>query len=155
MSGHKTKYCYKKKPITCFECGEAGHIKSYCLILKKLEGTSPKPAEGVKKNALCSRTCYSCIITANDIVLGMDWLTSNQARILCDKKAIEFQSPQDNIITINRDNISNSVGIISMLKATKYLIKRCLAYLVSTTTDTKKKMEEVPVVAELPDVFPD
>ncbi|KAI3762798.1 hypothetical protein L1987_53239 [Smallanthus sonchifolius] len=90
-----------------------------------------------------------------DIVLGMDCLASNQVRILCDKKAIELRSPKGNILTINGDKLSNSVGIISMLKATKYLRKECLAYLVSVTTNTKTKIEDVPVVAEFPNVFPD
>ncbi|KAI3808815.1 hypothetical protein L1987_24776 [Smallanthus sonchifolius] len=90
-----------------------------------------------------------------DIVLGMDWLASNQACIMCDKKAIELRSPKGGILTINGDKLSNSVGIISILKATKYLRKRCLAYPVTVTTDTKKKIEDVPVVAEFPDVFPD
>ncbi|KAI3804330.1 hypothetical protein L1987_25790 [Smallanthus sonchifolius] len=85
----------------------------------------------------------------------MDWLAFNQARILCDKKAIELRSPKGNILTINGDKLSNSVGIISMLKAIKYLRKGCLAYLVTVTTDTKKKIEDVPVVAEFSDVFPD
>ncbi|KAI3773700.1 hypothetical protein L1987_48230 [Smallanthus sonchifolius] len=90
-----------------------------------------------------------------DIVLGMDWLASNQAHIPCDKKAIELRSPKDNILTINGNKLSNSAGIISMLKATKYLGKGCLAYLVSVTADTKKKIEDVPVVAKFPKVFPD
>ncbi|KAI3732904.1 hypothetical protein L1987_64116 [Smallanthus sonchifolius] len=90
-----------------------------------------------------------------DIVLGMDWLASNQARIMFDKKVIELRSPKGNILTINGDKLSNSVGIICMLKATKYLRKGCLAYLVSVITDTKTKIEEVAVVAEFPNVFPD
>ncbi|KAI3783390.1 hypothetical protein L1987_42470 [Smallanthus sonchifolius] len=90
-----------------------------------------------------------------DIVLGMDWLASNQARILCDKKAIELRSPQGNIMTIHGDKLSNSVGIISMLKVIKYLRKGCLAYLVSVTTHTRKKIEDEPVVTKFSDVFPD
>ncbi|KAI3810402.1 hypothetical protein L1987_20014 [Smallanthus sonchifolius] len=211
-SGHNTEDCFKQKQITCFECGEAGHIKTYCPILMKPEGTSPKPADGIKKNArafvlntheaagmldvitgtflvndiyarvlfdsganqsfidhrFCrllnktlakldkkymvetsngdlvqiSEILNECNITLSghviptqmfpmtlagfDIVLGMDWLASNQAHILCDKKFIELHSP-----------------------------KGCLAYLVSVTTNTKKKIEDVPVVAEFPDVFPD
>ncbi|KAI3798017.1 hypothetical protein L1987_33283 [Smallanthus sonchifolius] len=87
-----------------------------------------------------------------DIVLGMDWLASNQACILCDKKAIELHTKGNNL-NIHGDKLSNSVGIISMLKATKYLRKGCLAYLVSVTTDTRKKIEDVPVVVEFTDVF--
>ncbi|KAI3776791.1 hypothetical protein L1987_46581 [Smallanthus sonchifolius] len=151
--GHKTENCFKKKQITCFECGETGHIKTNYHKLKKPDRTGLKPVDGVKKNAR-SFVLHTHEAAGFDIVLEMDWLASNQAHILCDKKAIELRS-KDNILTIHGDKLSNSVGIISMLKATKYLRKACLAYLVSITTYTRKKIEHVPVVDEFPDIFPD
>ncbi|KAI3810130.1 hypothetical protein L1987_19740 [Smallanthus sonchifolius] len=149
MTGHKTESCFKKKQITCFECGETGHIKINCPKLKKPDGTGPKPTYVVKKNvrAFVLRTNEAAGMP--DVIMA-----SNEARIICDKKDIELRS-KGNILTIHGDKLSNSVGIISTLKATKYLRKGCLAYLVSVTTDTGKKIEDVPVVAEFPDVFPD
>ncbi|KAI3811354.1 hypothetical protein L1987_21075 [Smallanthus sonchifolius] len=129
MSSHKTKYCFKKKQITCFECGEAGHIKTYCPKLKNPEGTGPKPAGGIQKNV--------------------------RAFVLNTHEAAELRSPKVDILTISGDKLSNFVGIISMLKATKYIRKGCLAYIVSITIDTKKKIEDVSVVAKFLDVFPD
>ncbi|KAI3732714.1 hypothetical protein L1987_63921 [Smallanthus sonchifolius] len=141
MTGHKTKDCYKKKSITCFGCGEVGHIKINCPKLKKTDVTCPKPADGVKKNAqafvlntheaadmldvitgtFLVDDIYARVLfdSGFDIVIGMDSLASNQACILCDKKEIELRSSKGSILTINGDKLSNSVGIISMLKATK------------------------------------
>ncbi|KAI3776047.1 hypothetical protein L1987_45807 [Smallanthus sonchifolius] len=115
MSGHKIENCFKMKQITCFECGETGHIKINCPKLKKPDRTSPKPADGVKKNArafgLHTHEAAGHVIPAQ--LLPMT------------------------------------------LTAAKYLQKGCLAYLISITTDTIKKIEDVPVVAEFPDIFLD
>ncbi|KAD5317282.1 hypothetical protein E3N88_17228 [Mikania micrantha] len=92
-----------------------------------------------------------------DAVIGMDWLATNQACILCDTKSIEVRIPTGGKLIIKGDKPTNNVGIISMINATKSLNKGCLAYLVSVTTkdQEKKKLKDVPVVAEFPDVFPD
>ncbi|KAD6796059.1 hypothetical protein E3N88_06955 [Mikania micrantha] len=92
-----------------------------------------------------------------DVVIGMDWLATNQACILCDTKSIEVRVPTGGKLIIKGGKPTNHVGIISMIKATKYLNKGCLAYLVLVTTEVqeKKKLKDVPVVADFPDVFPD
>ncbi|KAI3695449.1 hypothetical protein L1987_78446 [Smallanthus sonchifolius] len=217
MPRHKTEYCFKKKSITCFGCGETGHIKINCPKQKKTDGTGPKPAAGVKKNARVFVLNTHEAAGMPDVITGTFLVDDIYARVLfdsganqsfidhrfcrllnktlakLDKKyvvettngdlvqiyeildnchitlslhvipakllpmtlAIELHSPKGDILTINGDSLSNSVEIISMLKATKYLRKGCLAYLVSITADTKKKIEDVPAVAEFLDVFPD
>ncbi|KAI3818331.1 hypothetical protein L1987_12135 [Smallanthus sonchifolius] len=213
----RTEDCFRKRPITCFECdGVKKNARAFFLNTHEVAGMpdvitctflvndiyarilfDSGANQSFIENRLCrllnktlakldkkymvetangdlvqiSEILNDCYITLSehviptrllpmtlagfDIVLGMDWLASNQANILCDKKAIELHSLKGNILTINGDKLSNSVGIISMLKTTKYLRKGCLAYLVTLTTDTKKNIEDVPVVAEFPDVFPD
>ncbi|XP_076956086.1 uncharacterized protein LOC143631121 [Bidens hawaiensis] len=90
-----------------------------------------------------------------DIVLGMDWLSDNQARILCDKKAIEIRA-NGKTIQIPGDKDGGHVSLISMIKANKYLRKGCLAFMVYVTEEPKeKKLEDVPIVSEFPDVFPE
>ncbi|KAK1427604.1 hypothetical protein QVD17_16293 [Tagetes erecta] len=90
-----------------------------------------------------------------DIVLGMDWLATNQARILCDKKIIELRAPTGRRITIHGDKPTKRLKIISCLKTMRCLNKGCLAYLISVSDNSKtKKIEEVPIVSEYPDVFP-
>ncbi|KAI3819978.1 hypothetical protein L1987_13833 [Smallanthus sonchifolius] len=91
-----------------------------------------------------------------DIVLRMDWLATNQAHILCDSKAIELRTPLGEVVTIKGDESTNLVGLISMIKATKYLRKGCLAYLISVTTcNTEQELKDVPIVSEYPDIFPE
>ncbi|XP_076930028.1 uncharacterized protein LOC143594650 [Bidens hawaiensis] len=91
-----------------------------------------------------------------DVVLGMDWLSSNQARILCNDKTIEIRAPNNKIIRIVGDKEAGKVGIISKIKASHCLGKGCLAFMAFITKESEsKKLEEVPVVSEFKDVFLD
>ncbi|XP_076915660.1 uncharacterized protein LOC143575092 [Bidens hawaiensis] len=74
-----------------------------------------------------------------DVILGMDWLAANQARILCNKKAIEVLTPNKKMMRIAGDKDSG-----------------CLAFMAYVTKEPEpKKLEEVPIVAEFKDVFLD
>ncbi|XP_076947762.1 uncharacterized protein LOC143619802 [Bidens hawaiensis] len=52
-----------------------------------------------------------------DVILGMDWLAANQARILCNEKTIEILTPNKKNIRIAGDRESGRIGIISKIKA--------------------------------------
>ncbi|XP_076938849.1 uncharacterized protein LOC143607199 [Bidens hawaiensis] len=91
-----------------------------------------------------------------DVVLGMDWLAMNQAHILCSDNVIEIRTPNSKIIRIIGDKEAEKVGIISKVKASRCLSKECLAFMAFVTKEPEpKKIEEVPVVSEFKDVFPD
>ncbi|XP_076926349.1 uncharacterized protein LOC143589480 [Bidens hawaiensis] len=91
-----------------------------------------------------------------DVVLGMDSLAMNQARILCSDEAIEIRTPNSKIIRIIGDKEAGKVGIISKIKASHCLGKGCLTFMAFVTKESEsKKLEEVPVVSEFKDVFPD
>ncbi|XP_076936543.1 uncharacterized protein LOC143603698 [Bidens hawaiensis] len=91
-----------------------------------------------------------------DIILGMDWLAVNQARILWDEKAIEILTPNNKMIRIAGDKESGKIEIISKIKASHCLGKGCLAFMAYVTKEPEpKKLEEVTIVAEFKEVFPD
>ncbi|XP_076909031.1 uncharacterized protein LOC143566144 [Bidens hawaiensis] len=91
-----------------------------------------------------------------DVILGMDWLAANQARIICNEKAIEILTPNKKMICIAGDKESGKIGIISKIKANHCLGKGCLAFMAYVTKEPEpKKIEEVPIVSEFKDVFPD
>ncbi|XP_076901428.1 uncharacterized protein LOC143555832 [Bidens hawaiensis] len=90
-----------------------------------------------------------------DVILGMDWLAANQAQILCNEKAIEILTPNKKMIRIAGDKDSGKIGIISKIKASYCLGKGCLAFMdYVTKVPEPKKLEEVLIVAEFKDVFP-
>ncbi|XP_076890891.1 uncharacterized protein LOC143542081 [Bidens hawaiensis] len=91
-----------------------------------------------------------------DVILGMDWFAANQARILCKEKAIEILTPNNKMMRIAGDKDSGKIGIISKIKASHCLGKGCLGYMAYVTKEPEpKKLEEVPIVTEFKDVFPD
>ncbi|XP_076954438.1 uncharacterized protein LOC143628854 [Bidens hawaiensis] len=91
-----------------------------------------------------------------DVILGMDWLAANQARILCNEKAIDLLTPNKKIIQIAGDKEAGRIGIISKIKASHCLGKGCLAFMAYVTKEPEpKKLDEVPIVSEFKDVFLD
>ncbi|XP_076929699.1 uncharacterized protein LOC143594219 [Bidens hawaiensis] len=91
-----------------------------------------------------------------DVVLGMDWLSSNQARILCNDKAIGIRTSNNKTIRITDDKEARKVGIVSKIKVNRCLGKGCLTFMACATKEPEsKKIEEMPVVSEFKDVFPD
>ncbi|KAK9055581.1 hypothetical protein SSX86_026665 [Deinandra increscens subsp. villosa] len=90
------------------------------------------------------------------VVVGMDWLSRNHAKVICDRKAIEIISPSGSQITIYGENQSSPI-LCSLLKARKYMLQGCKAYFAMITDARKQEplIEEIPVVREFKDVFPD
>ncbi|XP_076903027.1 uncharacterized protein LOC143557969 [Bidens hawaiensis] len=91
-----------------------------------------------------------------DVVIGMDWLSINQARIKCVDKAIDIQTSNSKTIRITGDIEAEKVGIISKTKARRCLSKGCLAFMAYVTREPEpKNMEKVSLVSEFKDIFPD
>ncbi|KAI3748512.1 hypothetical protein L6452_11629 [Arctium lappa] len=92
-----------------------------------------------------------------DVVVGMDWLSKNQAEIVCSKKMIRLPVANGEATIIYGEGRKSGVAIISVIKARKCLAKgyvSFLAYAIDTKLD-QRKLEDVRVVREFPDVFPE
>ncbi|GKA42699.1 putative reverse transcriptase domain-containing protein [Tanacetum coccineum] len=84
-----------------------------------------------------------------DVVLGMDWLSDNNAEIVCNKKMVRLLSPSGETIYVYGDRKENELGIISMMKASKYIKKGCVAYLAYIIdAQVEKQVVDVPIVEE-------
>ncbi|KAK1410455.1 hypothetical protein QVD17_36992 [Tagetes erecta] len=91
-----------------------------------------------------------------DVVLGMDWLAENHACINCRPKTIMLRVPNGELIIIHGEKRAGHAGIISAFRAAKCLRKGCIAYMASILVEEeKRKIENVPVVTEFTDIFPD
>ncbi|GAB2285598.1 hypothetical protein Dimus_020042, partial [Dionaea muscipula] len=92
-----------------------------------------------------------------DVILGMDWLSCHHAKVDCRGKRVIFSIPNHPEFAFEGDKKASCAGIISALQASKMLKKGCSGYL-AYVVDTEKaepKLEELPVVKEFPDVFPE
>ena len=92
-----------------------------------------------------------------DVVLSMDWLSSHRATLDCYKKLLKFQRPGKLEVKFRGLHRELSSNIISAMAAQRMLRKGCQGYL-AYVVETEKEgilVDEIPVVREFPDVFPD
>ncbi|GJS14707.1 putative reverse transcriptase domain-containing protein [Tanacetum coccineum] len=99
-----------------------------------------------------------------DVIIGMDWLAKYHAVIVCAEKIVRIPFG-DKILIVRGDGSSNKHGtrlnIISCTKAQEYLTKGCHVFLANITAtkdedkSKEKRLEDVPVVQEFPEVFPE
>ncbi|GKD43439.1 putative reverse transcriptase domain-containing protein, partial [Tanacetum coccineum] len=92
-----------------------------------------------------------------DIVIGMDWLDKYNANILCSQKLVRVMNPQGREIIIYGDRRKGDLKLCSVMKAWRYLSRGCHAFMahVINTNFEKKSVEDVPIVNEFLDVFPE
>ncbi|KAM0038166.1 putative nucleotidyltransferase, Ribonuclease H [Helianthus debilis subsp. tardiflorus] len=91
-----------------------------------------------------------------NIVLGMDWLSRNQAQIICGKRHIVLKTPSGESLTIRGDTQYGLPEDVSMLKASRCLNRGCVIYMAQVIIEEPKpKIEDLPVISEYPEVFPE
>ncbi|KAL3731174.1 hypothetical protein ACJRO7_028100 [Eucalyptus globulus] len=145
----------------------------------KLIGLSPELLESVvsistplKDKVLVALGCSGCklmigeregkidlIVLAMydfDVIIGMDWLTKQRAKMNCYCKSIQFNPLGGESFEFTRSRGEPSIALISSLEATRLLDRGCQSYLATVvdTTVEELKIEDISVVQEFPDVFP-
>ncbi|MFS7955896.1 putative nucleotidyltransferase, Ribonuclease H [Helianthus anomalus] len=95
-----------------------------------------------------------------DVIVGMDFLRENHAKVVCFDKMIRFVLASGDILCVYGETAAKGLKLMSCLQASKYLRKEYRAFLANIVVageEKKKKVEikDVPVVREFPQVFPD
>jgi len=92
-----------------------------------------------------------------DIVIGMDWLSKHHAEIICHEKTIRIPLSNGEVLVIQGEKSGTPLNIISCMKAYKCLKTGYFAVLahVKEKKVEEKKVEDVLVVREFPEVFPE
>ncbi|KAF5766642.1 putative nucleotidyltransferase, Ribonuclease H [Helianthus annuus] len=92
-----------------------------------------------------------------DIIIGLDWLSQQQAEILCKEKIVRIPHSGKEPLEVQGDKSGAVVGIFSFLKAQKCLRKghTAILSLVTDASAKEKRLEDVPVVRDFPQVFPE
>ena len=93
-----------------------------------------------------------------DLILGMDWLSKYNATISCRRKNVVFQPSKGEIFNYKGTLRGSKWPIVSVVKASRMLIKGCVRYLASvmdTTIKVATKQSDVRVVCRFSDVFPE
>ncbi|GJZ24804.1 reverse transcriptase domain-containing protein [Tanacetum coccineum] len=91
-----------------------------------------------------------------DIVIGMDWLSKYHAKILCDEKVVHIPINGETLI-IRGDRSKTRLNLISCIKTERYISRGCQVFMIQVMEkkSDEKKLEDIPVVKEFPDVFPE
>nr|GEV60657.1 reverse transcriptase domain-containing protein [Tanacetum cinerariifolium] len=89
-----------------------------------------------------------------DIVIGMDWLYKNHAKILCDEKVVHIPIDGETLI-IRGDRSETRLILISYIKTKRYISRGCQIFMIQVVEkkSDEKRLEDVPVVKEFPDIF--
>ncbi|KAA0043142.1 Gag protease polyprotein-like protein [Cucumis melo var. makuwa] len=92
-----------------------------------------------------------------DVILGMDFLFAHYASMDCHRKEVVFRKPGFAEVVFRGMRKAVSRSLISVLKAEKLLRKGCTTFLAHIVVVQREKLkpEDVPVVKEFLDVFPD
>nr|XP_027090296.1 uncharacterized protein LOC113711331 [Coffea arabica] len=96
-------------------------------------------------------------IKGYDVIIGMDFLDHYHAKLDCRAKVVEFCIPGEATLRLDVKGRLASSAMISGIRARKMLSKGAqgfLAFLINAPSD-QVKLEDVPVVREFPDVFPE
>ncbi|GJT77474.1 putative reverse transcriptase domain-containing protein [Tanacetum coccineum] len=91
-----------------------------------------------------------------DVVIGMDWLVDQDAVIVCGKKVVHIPVKNKTLV-VEGDRGTSRLKIISCIKTSKY-IERGHQLFVAHVTEKEpkeKRLEDVPVIRDFPEVFPD
>ena len=91
------------------------------------------------------------------MVLGMDWLSLHRATLDCYKKEVKFHRPGKLEVKFRGIRRELSSNIISAMAAQRMLRKGCQGYPAYVVEREKEGIlvDEIPVVREFLDVFPD
>ncbi|KAJ0521711.1 putative nucleotidyltransferase, Ribonuclease H [Helianthus annuus] len=97
------------------------------------------------------------VLGSFDVVIGMDWLSRHQTEIIYKEKTVRIPRSDKEPLVICGDKSGAVVGIISFLQAQKCLRKghTAILTLVSDTSVGEKKIEDIPIVHDFPEVFPE
>ncbi|GJS09209.1 putative reverse transcriptase domain-containing protein [Tanacetum coccineum] len=91
-----------------------------------------------------------------DVVIGMDWLSKYRAKILCDEKVVHIPIDGETLI-IQGDRSKTRLNLISCIKTEKYISRGCQVFMIQVMEKKadEKRLEDISVVKEFPDVFPE
>ncbi|GKC50679.1 hypothetical protein Tco_1073424 [Tanacetum coccineum] len=91
-----------------------------------------------------------------DVVIGMDWLSKNHSRIICDEKVVHIPIDGETLV-IRGDQSKTRLCLISCIKTEIYISRRYQVFIAQVMEKKldEKRLEDIPVVREFSKVFPE
>ena len=94
------------------------------------------------------------------VIVGMDWLSRFGAVIDCERQLVTIRDPTGGVLTVYGEGTRSGSAFCSNARVRQCLQQGCkgfVAYVMDTRVDSERlrSVEEVPIVREFPDVFPE
>ncbi|GJV20014.1 putative reverse transcriptase domain-containing protein, partial [Tanacetum coccineum] len=91
-----------------------------------------------------------------DVIIGMDWLVERDAVIVYGKKEV-YVPYKNKTLVVKSESSASRLKVISCIKARKYIERGSQLFLAQVTEKelSKKQLQDVPVIHNFPEVFPD
>ncbi|XP_071909874.1 uncharacterized protein [Coffea arabica] len=160
---HTEDECWRKTR-KYLRCGGVDHQIANCPLISDTQSTARSNPKSINAGGARSRVLarvYSLDQTTvpepTKVVEGMDWLVHYHARVDCRMKVVEFCIPGEATLKLDVRGMIASSALISGIRARKLLRRGArgyLAFLINTPGE-KTKLEDMPVISEYPDVFPE
>ncbi|XP_076959092.1 uncharacterized protein LOC143635078 [Bidens hawaiensis] len=91
-----------------------------------------------------------------DIIVGMEWLSSHHVEVVCFEKFIRIPLADGQTLRVHGEKPSpSSLNIITCSQVHAYLRKKYVAFGAHIVEKKEQKIEDILVVREYPEVFPD
>ncbi|KAI3815587.1 hypothetical protein L1987_15260 [Smallanthus sonchifolius] len=92
-----------------------------------------------------------------DVIFSMDWLSKNQAEIICSEKIVRIRLPSGKTLSVQGEKVGAVMGIISFMKAQKCLCKghTAILELLVEQPSEEKKIDDIPIVRDFLEVVPE
>ncbi|CAL1400329.1 unnamed protein product [Linum trigynum] len=133
----------------------------YTLCVKTPVGDTLKVDSVIRSSFICVEGAFLAAdlillpFDEFDVILGMDFLATHGAVVDCQKKEVLFSTPDKGPVVFRGIKKKETHGFLSALEAFQLVKEGCEAFLAQVTVVNDKKVEDVEVVREFPDVFPE
>ncbi|GJW16304.1 putative reverse transcriptase domain-containing protein [Tanacetum coccineum] len=130
--------------IQCHTCGK-GHTRNHCPKKNKPQGGNASGQAYMIKDA---ERQGPNVVT--------DWLAERDAVIVCGKKVVRIPC-RNKMLIVEGDKGPSRLKFISCIKDRKYIERSCQMFVAHVTEKKSKEkhLEDVPVIRDFPEVFPD
>ncbi|XP_025623583.2 transposon Tf2-1 polyprotein [Arachis hypogaea] len=128
----------------CYSCGQPGHMATNCPEKKKYEsGRVQQPGRVYTTSTIGAEG-------SETLIRGLDWLSKNHVLLDCSEKSVQFM-PEGSEAPV----VVNSYYLNSMIVNCSGTECQGIMLLTAGVSGDDQSLEQIPVVYEFPDVFPD